>query len=124
MRGIAQVGVHVRGENRAESLAALEPIRVGITGADAGLASTGTLVLRTNAVQSRLTSLLPPVHVAILRRERLFPTLESWLVAEGKTSLSDSRSVALVSGPSRTSDIEQQSVVGVHGPGKIYVVVL
>lgn len=112
-----------RRDDRATALAQANPIRMGITGADAGLAATGTLVLVTRAQQGRLPSLLPPVHVALLRRNRLFPRLEAWMAAEGRIALQTSNSIAFVSGPSRTADIEMQSIQGVHGPGEVHAVI-
>src|SRR5262245_1141112 len=101
-----------RGEQRREELLKAEPIRVGITGADAAFATTGTLALVTDEVQGRIPSLLPPVHVALLRRERLFPRLEDWIAAEGRAAVARSSSVAFVTGPSRTGDIEMQTILG------------
>lgn len=113
-----------RGEQRLSELQKAEPIRVGITGADAAFATTGTLALITNAQQGRLPSLLPPVHVALLRRDRFFPRIEDWLASEGRAAMSTSASIALVTGPSRTGDIEMQTILGVHGPGVVHVIVL
>jgi L-lactate dehydrogenase complex protein LldG len=115
---------HAKGEERHATLQGIEPIRVGITGADAGLATTGSLVMITNRAQGRLPSLIPPVHVAILRRERLYANMEAWMPAQGRNALTDSNSVTVITGPSRTGDIEMMIVLGVHGPGTIHVVVI
>jgi L-lactate dehydrogenase complex protein LldG len=123
-RSVEIVIPRARGDQRAAELAKAEPIRVGITGADAAFATTGTLVLVTDEMQGRLPSLLPPVHIALLRREQLFPRLEDWITVEGRATLARSSSVAFVSGPSRTGDIEMQLVLGVHGPGAVHVVLL
>ncbi len=101
-----------------------EPIRVGITGADAAFATTGTLALVTDEAQGRITSLVPPVHIALLRRERLFPRLEDWITVEGRAAVARSSSVAFVTGPSRTGDIEMQTILGVHGPGVVHIILL
>jgi L-lactate dehydrogenase complex protein LldG len=122
--GVEIVRPQVRGEDRRAALLELEPIRVGLTGADAAFASTGTMVMITNAAQGRLPSLLPPVHIAVLRKERLFPTLEAWMGAEGRTALAGSNSITFITGPSRTGDIEMMIVLGVHGPGQVHVVVV
>lgn len=113
-----------RGEQRTAELVASEPIRVGITGADAAFATTGTLALVTRQKQGRIPSLLPPVHVALLERKRLFPRLEDWIGVEGRAALAVSNSIAFVTGPSRTGDIEMQTILGVHGPGVVHVVLL
>ena len=122
--GVELVVPHAKGEERHAMLQSIDPIRVGITGADAGLATTGSLVMITNRAQGRLPSLIPPVHVAILRKERLYANLEAWMTANGRNALADSNSLTVITGPSRTGDIEMMIVLGVHGPGTIYVVVI
>lgn len=122
--GVEIVHPQVRGEDRRAALIDIEPIRVGLTGADAAFASTGTLVAVTTASQGRLPSLLPPVHLAVLRKERLFPTLEAWMAAEGRTALATSNSITFITGPSRTGDIEMMIVLGVHGPGQVHVIIV
>ncbi len=122
-RKLNMVTPNIRGSNRQEVMAQLDPIRVGITGADAGLATTGTLVLRSGETQGRVASLLPPVHVALLRRDCIFPRLEDWIAAEGRSALTHSGAVVFATGPSRSGDIEMKVVVGVHGPGAVHVVI-
>jgi L-lactate dehydrogenase complex protein LldG len=122
--GIESVEPHIRDEDRHAALQAIEPIRVGITGADGGLATTGSLVTITKPNQGRLPSLMPPVHIAILRRERLYANMEAWMAAQGRSALAESNSVTVITGPSRTGDIEMMIVLGVHGPGTIHVVVI
>lgn len=122
-RGVEMIIPRTRQEDRVAALLEAEAVRVGITGADAAFAATGTLALVSEKGQGRLPSLLPPVHVALLRRDRLFPRLEDWFAGEGHAALERSRSVALVTGPSSTGDIEQNSILGVHGPGDVHVVV-
>lgn len=114
---------HARGTERRQQLVEAEPVRVGITGVDAAFATTGTLALVTNEGQGRLPSLLPPVHIALLRRDRLYARLEDWLSVEGRAAMFASNSIAFITGPSRTSDIEMQTILGVHGPGVLHVVV-
>src|SRR5258708_33183768 len=105
-RAIIRTIRHARAETRITALEAAESVRVGISGADAGFATTGTLALVTNDAQGRIPSLLPPIHIALLRRDRIVPRMEDWFVAQGRTALQYSRSVALVTGPSTTGDIE------------------
>lgn len=112
-----------RGEGRLAALLEAEPVRVGITGADAAFATTGTLVLAASATQGRLPSLLAPLHIALVPRARIFPRLEEWLVAEGQATLRGSNGVVLVTGPSSTGDIEQHHILGAHGPEDLHVVV-
>ncbi len=122
-RTIKRTIPYARAETRITALEAAETVRVGISGADAGFATTGTLALVTSDAQGRIPSLLPPVHIALLRRDRIVPRMEDWFVEQGRAALQNSRSVALVTGPSTTGDIEQQSIRGVHGPGTVHVVV-
>src|SRR3989442_1736612 len=75
-------------------------VAVGVTGVDFGLCDTGTLVLRTSERRGRLLSLLPPVHVALLKRERLLPDLASFLAQP----LSNASAVTFITGPSKTAD--------------------
>ncbi len=96
----------------------------GLTGATAGLADTGTLVLPAGPGRPSIASLLPATHLAVLRSRDVYPSLESWLEAGGASDVLSAPAVALVSGPSRTADIEMTLTVGVHGPGKLIVLCL
>lgn len=122
-RKIKLIQPNILGSDRDEVIGRADPVRVGITGVDAGFATTGTLVLRSGRSQGRLASLLPPVHVALLLKERIFPRLEDWITAEGYSALTQSSAVVFATGPSRSGDIEFQVVVGVHGPGEVHVVI-
>ena len=86
-----------------------------------GLADTGSVVLAAAPEEPRARSLLPDVHVSVLREDRILPGLEQLF----ETLDSDLPSaLAIVSGPSRSADIEQRLVVGVHGPGEVHVVLV
>src|SRR5439155_1673645 len=85
-----------------------------------GLADTGSVVLLSSD-EPRARSLLPYVHVSVLREDRILPGLAALFEALG-TDLPSS--VAIVTGPSRSGDIEQQLTVGVHGPGEVHVVLV
>jgi len=86
-----------------------------------GLADTGSVVLAASADEPRARSLLPAVHVTLLREDRILPGLDELFAALGKDLPS---ALAIVTGPSRSADIEQKLVVGVHGPGEVHVVLL
>ncbi len=94
---------------------------LGITTAQWAIAETGTLVLDMAEERHRLASLLPPIHVALLPHSRILANL-----GEGLKTLPRPLppTVTLVTGPSRTADIELQLVVGVHGPRELHVVVV
>jgi L-lactate dehydrogenase complex protein LldG len=93
----------------------------GLTSAQWGIAGTGTLVLESNRERHRLASLVPPVHIALLKAENIRQTMgEVLLLIEQDLS----RVVTFITGPSRTSDIELTLAIGVHGPAELYVVVI
>ena len=96
---------------------------MGITGAFAGIAESGTIAVVSGAGRSRLASLLAPVHIAVLRADRMYPSLAAFLAAHADIAEQGSNLV-LITGPSRTADIEMTLTRGVHGPGEVHVVVL
>jgi len=96
---------------------------VGITCADYALADTGTLVMLASPAEARLISLLPPVHIAVVPKERVLSGLDELFTILPDPAARTS-SMVLITGPSRTADIEQILVRGVHGPGEIHVVVV
>jgi L-lactate dehydrogenase complex protein LldG len=96
---------------------------LGITSADYALAETGSLVMLSSAEEARLISLLPPAHLAIIPRSRLLANLDELLATIPKPAAQTS-SMVLITGPSRTADIEQILIRGVHGPGEVIVIVV
>jgi L-lactate dehydrogenase complex protein LldG len=113
----------VEASGRTERLALLEGAAVGLTGAEVGIAETGSLVLASGERRSRLAWLLPPCHIALLSRTRVLPTLESVFVAHPNLCVG-SAEVALIAGPSRTADIELTLTRGVHGPRELEIILL
>lgn len=102
-------------------------VRVGLTGADAALAATGSLVLSSGEGRFRASSLLPPVHVAVLNQSQILPDLESWFSQQrvkGLEGLRQSSNIVIVTGPSRTADIALQLVMGMHGPRAVHIVLV
>jgi L-lactate dehydrogenase complex protein LldG len=85
-----------------------------------GLADTGSVVLLSSD-EPRSRSLLPWRHVTVVRAESIVGGLEELFEALG-TDLPSS--VAIITGPSRSADIEQKLAVGVHGPGEVHVVIV
>jgi L-lactate dehydrogenase complex protein LldG len=110
-------------EGRASVLAGLEPIGVGLTGAFAAVAASGTVLLASGAGRGRLASLLPPVHIAVIRARDLYPTLETAMKAHPSV-VAEASNVVCITGPSRTADIEMTLTHGVHGPKHLHVVIL
>jgi len=98
-------------------------VDIGITSADYALSDTGTLVMIASPAEARLVSLLPPMHLAVIPKERILTGLDELF-----TLLPDpgavTSSMVLITGPSRTADIEQILIRGVHGPGQETVVIV
>jgi len=84
-------------------------------------ADTGSVVLAASPEEPRANSLLPDVHVTLLREDRILPGLDELFAALGADLPS---ALAIVTGPSRSADIEQKLAVGVHGPREVHVVLL
>ena len=102
---------------------------LGITGANIGIASTGTIVIVTNEGNGRLVSTLPPVHIAVLGIDKIVPTLDEAteilkVLAPNATGQKFSTYVSMTTGPSRTGDIEGELAIGVHGPLEMHIVLL
>lgn len=93
---------------------------LGLTGADWGIARTGTLVLKSASDRGRAVSLLPPRHLAFLSTTTIVADLIA-LMAELKQLEHPPAAIELITGPSRTSDIEMDLSIGVHGPVEVYV---
>jgi L-lactate utilization protein LutC len=96
---------------------------VGINFADYALADTGSLVFLSESRESRLISLLPPVHIALIARKNILSGLDE-LFTRVPQPAAQSSAMALITGPSRTADIEMRLVRGVHGPGEIHVIIV
>lgn len=95
----------------------------GVTSAAYGLADTGSLVLFSTGEEARMISLLPPVHIAVLPKERILTGLDELLLRHPHPG-EVAASMVLITGPSRTADIEQILIRGVHGPGELHVIVV
>jgi L-lactate dehydrogenase complex protein LldG len=97
----------------------------GISGVDYLIAETGSLVVLSRPDQPRSLSLLPPLHIAVARRDQILPDLfdlfepQLWEIRGGLPSC-----LSLITGPSKTGDIELRLVTGVHGPGEVHVVLI
>lgn len=104
------------------SAAELFDYDVGISTAQAGIAETGTLVLESESERHRLVSLVPPIHIAIVDAADICLTLGEALAGVGRGS-DLSPTITLITGPSRTADIELTLAIGVHGPQELYVIV-
>lgn len=113
----------VEGDGRKATLNQIDDVFVGLTGAHGALADVGAIALLSGAERGRLASLAPPVHIALLRREQIYPSLPAFLTAVDDT-IADSSNLIFIAGPSRTGDIEMTLSIGVHGPGEVHVIVV
>lgn len=98
-------------------------VDAAITRAEAAAADPGVLVLRPGPTEPRLLSLVPPVHVVLVPGERIFGTLEEAL-ERSEFAPPLPANLVLVSGPSKTADIELTLAFGVHGPRELLVFIL
>jgi L-lactate dehydrogenase complex protein LldG len=98
--------------------------RLGITGAFCAIAETGTLVMLAGADTPTATTLLPDTHVAVLRADRIVSGMEEALALVRHERGQLPRAVNMISGPSRTGDVEQTIVLGAHGPFRVHIVVV
>jgi L-lactate dehydrogenase complex protein LldG len=116
---LAQAGVSCAGQDAS--------VRLGLTGVDAALAATGSLVLSSGDGRYRASSLLPPVHVAVVASSQIVPDLEQWWGQQRANGLAQVRrasNIVIVTGPSRTADIAMELVMGMHGPREVHIVLL
>jgi L-lactate dehydrogenase complex protein LldG len=112
-----------------KATAALFPVRAADYGAAAvtveevfgAIAETGTIVCSSEGGRAVQAGLLPAHHVAIVRRERIFATLDDLFAAVAGAPPTN---LTLVTGPSRTADIELTLAIGVHGPEKLDIIVV
>lgn len=113
--------------DRAELITDFAAADIGVTGADYAIAYTGTVVLLSSPHKGRSVSLLPTVHIVLLRasqiRTRMGEVLDEIAASSGDPTQMPS-SINFITGPSRSSDIENDLSIGVHGPVAEYVLLL
>ena len=123
----ATVHVMARGD---ESAGSFDPADadLGVTGVDYAIAETGTAVILPRRGVSRVTSLLPPVHVALVKPSQTLEGLDDLYLLRRLAYLRDGVDAGsymnFITGPSRTADIEQTLVIGAHGPRETHMVIL
>jgi L-lactate dehydrogenase complex protein LldG len=98
--------------------------RLGITGCFCAIAETGTLVFVSGPDMHNATALLPDTHVVVLRASDIVATMEDAFARVRAARPDLPRAINLISGPSRTGDIEQTIVLGAHGPYRVHVLVV
>jgi L-lactate utilization protein LutC len=119
--GLADAGVDVRRWDEI-SLDEMYDIDCGLTDANYAVAETGSIVIRTTAGHGRGISLVPMVHIAVLEPKNFLPDLLDLFEKLGKEGVG--QNVTLISGPSKTADIEMNVVTGVHGPNVVQAFIL
>ncbi len=127
-RGVALLDSDVRGAGRKGQLQTLEPAPVCLSGVACAIAESGTLVLRHGPGRPRLASLLAPAHIAVVRADQLVRGLGEALARlraeHGAALFEETSNLTLISGPSRTADIEMTLSLGIHGPPELHVVLV
>jgi len=108
---------------RAELRGNLARCDLAVVEADYAIAATGTLAMLATPERPGSLTLLPPVNVILVNAGRILPDLAAAIAAIGAPAIASHR-LALVTGPSRTADIEKRIVLGVHGPREIHVAVV
>ena len=98
-------------------------VDAAVTAAAGAVADTGALILRPTAAEPRLMSLVPPVHIAVLKADTVFTSLAD-AMREGRWAEGMPSNMLLVSGPSKTADIELILAFGVHGPKELVVLIV
>ena len=98
--------------------------RLGITGVFCAIAETGTMVIMSSADTPTATMLLPDTHVAVVAAGRIVAGMEDAFALIRRERGELPRAVNLISGPSRTGDIEQTIVLGAHGPYRVHILVV
>ncbi|MFM2054801.1 MAG: hypothetical protein RL456_2838 [Pseudomonadota bacterium] len=101
-----------------------EAVEAGVTSARAGIADTGTLVLRPGPDEPRTLSLVPPLHVAVLCASDLHASLPAAIAAQDLAATGMPTNLVLVTGPSKTADIQQVLAFGAHGPKALVIVLV
>ena len=108
----------------AERQAAMLAADVGVTSATYAIAETGSLAMASGPGTERAASLLPPVHIAVVERSQILPDLfDLFAKLDAAGGAKIATNLTLITGPSKTGDIELQLTTGVHGPGKWHVLV-
>jgi L-lactate dehydrogenase complex protein LldF len=114
---LSEAGIHIS-HSTSETKSASSLIRAGLTGASAGITESGTLLLLGGKGRPLSTSMLPEIHIAILHEEDVFENLTQ---AMQHVDIKEAPAAILITGPSRTADIEMTLTIGVHGPGELFV---
>jgi len=100
------------------------PADAGITDAHAAIAESGSIVLRSGPHHSRGTHLVPPIHIALLRATQILPDLLDLAPTLAAASSPLPSCTLIITGPSKTADIEGILVTGIHGPREVHILLI
>lgn len=98
-------------------------VDVGITHCHSGIADTGAIVLWPDRDEPRTLSLIPPAHIALIKRSTIVSNFAP-LIEEQSWQNKMPTNIVLVSGPSKTADIQQTLAYGAHGPSQLVVILI
>jgi L-lactate dehydrogenase complex protein LldG len=105
----------------------IEKAHLGISGVELAIADSGTIFIRHQWGMERSISLVPPIHIAILKKEQIVLSIED-LIPFFRKELDEKGKLGscytFITGPSRTADIEQTLILGAHGPKELFVIIL
>lgn len=122
---VGRGGIEVVQWQEAPDLDSQFDLDAGITDVHGALAETGTLICNTDSCHSRGASLIPPAHLAIVRASDILPDMiDYWHQLEGIRPIDLPSSQSLITGPSKSSDIEGVLTTGVHGPGIVHILLV
>ncbi len=124
-QGAASAGLDTVRWQDGNGFEPLYAVDVGVTDVQAGIAETGSLVCCSGPGRGRGLSLVPPVHIAVVRRTDLCADLlDYWARCASQNPGDLPSSITLISGPSKTADIEGVLITGVHGPREVHIVLI
>jgi L-lactate dehydrogenase complex protein LldG len=108
--------------NKTDIAIHAESADIGISGVEFGVAETGSVCQDAYSVENRLVSTLPPIHVVFLNSSLIVPGIEEAFTVF--SNVYDRGYLSLITGPSRTADIERVLTIGVHGPGRFLIIAI
>jgi len=120
-RGLRRVDVALPRDERRAVQHRIGDAIVGITGATCGLANSGSVILEHGPGRPRAASLLPITHIALLPAADIVATMADTLPG---MHLDDTSNIVIITGPSRTGDIEFALTLGVHGPQRVHIIII
>jgi L-lactate dehydrogenase complex protein LldG len=120
----AWLGRHSRLVQPGISNSEFEKFAAGVTTAEFLIARTGSIVLLAKNSGGRRLSVLPPFHIVVAGIEQIVDSLDEAFAALGSRGQSETSYMTVISGPSRTSDIEKTLVLGAHGPKRLAIILI